>query len=630
MILERRTKHRRIKKREKLTNALLFKISIWAISIVVIASAITFQVAYDDARQRVIGLLEQDLAPALERNEAFFDHVEENGDILAQQFLSNYKLMRNESRPIEQFNDWYEETSPGVLRLKPSFDRGVIAGGKYFQHLSAFLGKRDVALDDELKSRVIAAQYTLNELGPAWQNEVSNSHFSMPENILLMYSTESPWGLLADKDLVMTDYSVVRSTLQVNNPERKPNWTGLYYDISADVLTITYQKPVDLAGKHLANASFDVVLSSLVSDLTKKKRPNAEHVVLNDNGDLIAASNVTQDAIISRSTLTSETYNEPLYQRLSQLVVDRGFSETPTILSGEVEGQLLFVNKLPGPGWWHITTYPLAEVRNQAIVLPLQLVGAGVGLVILILLMSYWLIQREVSRPLQEVAKVASLMGQRNYREAQTHKTTKIKARGEVKQALKAFQTMASRFIAAQDELEREVESRTAELAEANRKLDALAHMDGLTGLFNRRAFDRDLDAAISSGKPYHLMIADIDEFKAYNDNYGHEAGDSAIKEIAECLRSNTPLKVYRYGGEELAMIVPSAYDLESKLNELREKVIELNIPHQYTKTDRSCLSLSMGTAPIQRDDDSRSAIRRADKQLYAAKRAGKNCVVTA
>lgn len=97
--------------------------------------------------------------------------------------------------------------------------------------LSAFLGKRDVALDDELKSRVIAAQYTLNELGPAWQNEVSNSHFSMPENILLMYSTESPWGLLADKDLVMTDYSVVRSTLQVNNPERKPNWTGLYYDI---------------------------------------------------------------------------------------------------------------------------------------------------------------------------------------------------------------------------------------------------------------------------------------------------------------------------------------------------------------------------------------------------------------
>ena len=124
MTLERRTKHRRIKKREKLTNALLFKISIWAISIVVIASAITFQVAYDDARQRVIGLLEQDLAPALERNEAFFNHVEENGDILAQQFLSNYKLMRNESRPIEQFNDWYEETSPGVLRLKPSFDRG--------------------------------------------------------------------------------------------------------------------------------------------------------------------------------------------------------------------------------------------------------------------------------------------------------------------------------------------------------------------------------------------------------------------------------------------------------------------------------------------------------------------------
>ena len=57
-----------------------------------------------------------------------------------------------------------------------------------FLHSSFYrITKRDVALDDELKSRVIAAQYTLNELGPAWQNEVSNSHFSMPENILLMY-----------------------------------------------------------------------------------------------------------------------------------------------------------------------------------------------------------------------------------------------------------------------------------------------------------------------------------------------------------------------------------------------------------------------------------------------------------
>lgn len=626
--MERRTQQRRMKKREKLTTALLLKISIWAISIVVLASTATFIVTYDDARQRVIGLLEQDLAPALERNEAFFEHVEQNGDILAEQFLAHYRIMRNNPRYIDQFDRWYEQTSPGVMRLKPAFDRGITTDDEYFKHLSAFLGKRETPLTDEFKSRIIAAQYTLNELGPAWQHEVSNSHFSMPENSLLMYSTESPWGLLADKDLVMTDYSVVRSTLQSHNPERTPNWTGLYFDISAGVLTITYQRPIDLDGKHLANASFDVALGRLVSDLTKKKRANAEHVVLNSEGDLIAASNVEQEAIIKRSTLTSETYNEPLYQQLSQLVLDYDFAETPTTLQNKVDGQLLFINQLPGPGWWHITAYPLAEVRNQAIVLPLQLVGAGVSLVILILLIGYWLIQREVSQPLQEVARVASLMGQRNYHEARSYNSAKIKARGEVRQALKAFQTMASRFIKAQDELEREVALRTSELADANKKLEALAHMDSLTGLFNRRAFDRDLQEAIDSGKPYHLVIADIDEFKAYNDNYGHEAGDSAINAIAECLRSKTPFKVYRYGGEELAMIMPSTYDVEVKLNELRGDIMALNIPHDYTELEWSCLTISMGAAEVHRDDDIPSAIRRADKQLYAAKNSGKNCVV--
>ncbi|WP_290654302.1 diguanylate cyclase [Idiomarina sp.] len=626
--MERRHQHRRLQRHERLTTALLVKISLWAISIVIIASAVTFTATYQNARQRVIDLMQQDLAPTLERNQVLFERIERHAEVLSEEFLERYQLMQNQPERMVQFDRWYQETSPGVLRLKPEFDQGTLQSGEYFQHLSAFLGPRTQPITDELKTRVIAAQHTLDAVGPAWQNVVGNTHFSMPENIIVMYSKESPWGLLADKDLVITDFSVVESTLQSKNPERRPNWTGLYYDISADVWTITYQRPVDRNGQHLVNASFDVALGRLLEDLTAKKRSSSEHLVLNAKGDLIAASNLSQQAMQSRSTLTKDTYQEPIYQAVSEVINANSFTQLPVVIERGVEEQLLIIDQIEGPDWWHVTLYPLADIRAEAMVLPVRLIFAGVGLVLLILLMTYWLIRREITKPLQEVATMASMIGRSDYQQALQHRSADINARGEVKQALDGFKTMASRFIKAQNELERKVEMRTAELAEANKKLDALAHLDGLTGLFNRRAFDQDLAAAIRIGEPAYLMMADIDEFKPYNDNYGHEAGDQALKKIAGCLSKNVDFRVYRYGGEELAAIIPT-----SDINEVRELleawrtcVVNQAIEHEFKATEPHVLTVSMGAAPLTTDCSAEDVIRQADRQLYRAKRAGKNC----
>ena len=192
--MERRHQHRRLQRHERLTTALLVKISLWAISIVVIASAVTFTATYQNARQRVIDLMQQDLAPTLERNQVLFERIERHAEVLSEEFLERYQLMQNQSERIAQFDRWYQETSPGVLRLKPEFDQGTLQSGEYFQHLSAFIGPRTQPITDELKTRVIAAQHTLDAIGPAWQNVVGNTHFSMPENIIVMYSKESPWG----------------------------------------------------------------------------------------------------------------------------------------------------------------------------------------------------------------------------------------------------------------------------------------------------------------------------------------------------------------------------------------------------------------------------------------------------
>ena len=113
-------------------------------------------------------------------------------------------------------------------------------------------------------------------------------------------------------------------------------------------------------------------------------------------------------------------------------------------------------------------------------------------------------------------------------------------------------------------------------LADANRKLQEQANLDGLTGLFNRRAMDMQVDSlwdlAVGAKKPFSLLMIDVDNFKKYNDHYGHLAGDDCLRAVANCLASTVQQAnddkvtsgafAARYGGEEFVVIIPESASL--------------------------------------------------------------------
>jgi len=178
------------------------------------------------------------------------------------------------------------------------------------------------------------------------------------------------------------------------------------------------------------------------------------------------------------------------------------------------------------------------------------------------------------------------------------------------------------------------VSARTAELNEANARLLELSYKDVLTGLANRRRMLEMLEepSVRGAGAATALIFVDVDFFKAYNDDFGHPAGDEALRAVAAAMRSCAPpgALVARYGGEEFACLLP-ATDLaraRTIAEEIRAAVAARDVGVPGTqKTNRVTISAGVAERVIDSTADAHLLLRDADIALYQAKRGGRNCV---
>ncbi|MGZ3181944.1 MAG: diguanylate cyclase domain-containing protein [Telluria sp.] len=175
------------------------------------------------------------------------------------------------------------------------------------------------------------------------------------------------------------------------------------------------------------------------------------------------------------------------------------------------------------------------------------------------------------------------------------------------------------------------------ELVRQRRMLERLAHVDALTELANRRRFDEAYDTewrrARRSGLPLSLALLDIDCFKQYNDQYGHPAGDRALRAVARCaaacLRRSADLAA-RYGGEEFVLLIPEtdAAHAQQAIQAIGEMVAELAIPHESSSVARQ-LTVSIGGATLSAGvtESAAELLEAVDAALYRAKQGGRNRV---
>lgn len=248
-----------------------------------------------------------------------------------------------------------------------------------------------------------------------------------------------------------------------------------------------------------------------------------------------------------------------------------------------------------------------------------------VGLLLMAMGLFAYLLGHTIVKPLKRLSGEAGRVAGGNL-----EVNVPVHGNSEVSYLTQVFNHMVANLRRSQDEISQAHEA----LIEKNRELHRLSITDSLTGIFNRKhvmdLFDMEFIRTQRYGTPFSVLIADLDHFKVVNDTYGHLAGDSVLRRIAQAMVESVRAcdHVGRYGGEEFVVVLPNtdidgAMDMADRIRQTIRLVTFNNDGEEFSMT------LSIGVAVCRDDDKSVEAIlKRADDALYRAKANGRNQVI--
>lgn len=232
----------------------------------------------------------------------------------------------------------------------------------------------------------------------------------------------------------------------------------------------------------------------------------------------------------------------------------------------------------------------------------------------------------------------------RNYGTTLSEVNSKIasaKSQGEVQAVIQLAAESTKVMMTQSTQLEDLLKQSNAAMEELKRDLEHVrreAMTDGLTGLANRKCFDNEIDGIIkecrTQSRIFTLLMLDIDHFKAFNDNFGHQVGDQVLRLVARTLKDSIKGKDFaaRYGGEEFSIILPDT-DLTGAVivaNMLRKAVASKDVINRSSGKVLGRITMSVGVAEFAGEKMPEEIIERADSALYTAKHNGRNQVAAA
>ena len=365
--------------------------------------------------------------------------------------------------------------------------------------------------------------------------------------------------------------------------------------------------PIGNSGQiFVVNSNNQLVSSSSDEKIFKSENGNSELIMANESENEIIRKTIELSEKLQESKLISFDVNKKKYYANSESFEKDGVKWKIYIVLAEVDF--------------------LSEMNNAI----RETEMFNVLFILLFLVFGFWL-ARWITKPIVNLNASAKSLTEGDFKHVDYENR-----QDELGQLTKSFNIMGSQLTDLVANLEMQVAERTLELKERNEVLQELSFLDGLTGIPNRRRFDDFFNLAFSlsirNSQPIAVLMLDIDEFKKYNDTYGHLQGDECIKNIAAVLKNTVKRKTdiaARYGGEEFIVVLQDA-DKDSIIKvskEIMRGIKDLNMEHIESIHRVVTVSIGIVFEVPYKNQNPAEFIARADEALYYSKNNGRNRV---
>ncbi len=559
---------------------------------------------------------------------------------LQKNFLAEFRKARTDpiltQKLVEDFDSIFYRHDDGSYTQRPGlFEGQPLPDGRQFPLMSATYSPQFIPNDD-VKARFTLSYILSYKYGSSQKGRLFNFYGVIPEKGFPIYQDADvgkAFTYSGPDALELDDYEFYSRGF--GSASNETIFTRMYFDSSNNAWMTTIATPdkANAEGKHEILACVDMLLIDLMKRTARPMIRGSYSTIfqLDDPGTLIFHPEYTEEIKDSKGQASITSLN--LGQIPPVLEASRSLSPGQVILV-ETSDEFIALGIIPDTPWVLSVHYPHwltlpSILQNLLIVIALGVVTLLVEIIII-----RSILLKKVASPLRNLAKVMHEMGSSNKHIESS--LLPIQADDEIGDLAKEFAGMAERVHDTHQTLESRVRERTNELEAAYLKLQAISTTDELTGLANRRLFDKILDReyghAQRENSHLSLLMIDVDYFKKYNDHYGHLAGDACLKRVAEVLASQSQRAsdlVARYGGEEFVVISPTT-DMEQALlfaQALTKRVVAAKLAHCKSPFGYVTISVGVATLEAKQSVSKEDLLLEADQALYRAKQSGRNRV---
>ena len=458
-----------IRLRDSLTMRTLLQMSLRITLVVLAVTVLSYFHIVHTLTEETQDKLRKYIAERGAKEGAVFKLAMDNLDVLKLQFLEDYRSMLPVSN--SDFGQLYETVADGSIRLRRAAFEGLVRpDGTLSRNISGFAGIAPERVDADLRKRLVLSWRLLDRFGPAWVNRFANVYVHSPENFNIVYWPGLPWGLNAEAGLDMVQEEWMQIATPANDPSRATVWTGMYFDPTANEWMVSAEAPVYLEGRHLATLGQDILLNALFKRVFDDHLTGTKNFIIRPDGRLVAHPDKIEEMDAAKGVLEVQKLGDPvlssMYAQLQAALPPGG--PRSVLVNDDADDAFLAVDRLDGPNWWFVTVYPKSLLTTTARQTAAFILGLSVVALVLELLALYLVLRRKVVLPLQVFAEASRRVTAGDYHAvASGSLVLPAERRDEIGMLARTLRTMARQVDENNETLERQVEARTRQWAQA-------------------------------------------------------------------------------------------------------------------------------------------------------------------